>query len=138
VRAPTRGTARTPYVDIELSFEPDQSQVPLVRSVAAEAARTEGAASGYVEKVRMVAGQLTSALVPIADRQAPAHCLLRVLESEIRVSVAVRGRRTPSPDAKSEHARLLDQLAVSATTFTMPEDAGGFSVVSDACIPIDE
>lgn len=138
MRAPTRGAARTPYVDIELSFEADHSQVPLVRSVAAEAARTEGAESRYVEKVRLVAGQLTSALVPLADRQAPAHCLLRVLESEIRVSVAVRGTRTPSADAKSEHARLLDQLVVSATTFTLPEDSGGFSVVSDAYIPIDD
>jgi hypothetical protein len=139
VRAPTDSRARTqtPYVDVELYFEPHRSQVPLVRSVAAETARTEGAGNRYIEKVRLVAGTLASAMVPLADRNAPACCLLRVLESEIRVRIAVHGVRSPTPEAKSEHARLLEELAVSATTFTTPDPAGGFDVVSDAYIPID-
>lgn len=140
MRAPTRGTAQTsaPYMDIELSFEADPAQVTLARSVAAEVAQREGAEHHYVEKVRMVVGTLASALVVLAEKDAQMSCLFRVLESELRVCMSVRGAATPSPEAKSEHARLIDQLIVSASTFTMPDGVGAFSVVSDAVIPIED
>lgn len=137
----TRGrttTTSTPYVDIELCFDADLGQVTLARSVAAEIAHREGAERAYVEKVRHVVGRLTYALLLVAERGADMRCLFRVLEHQIRVSVSVRGSERPTPEAKSEHARTLDQLLVSASTFTRPDDAGGFSVVSDAFIPIDD
>jgi hypothetical protein len=141
VQSPTRGRTRTtaaPYVDIELCFDADQGQVTLARSVAAEIAHREGAERAYVEKVRQVVGRLTCALLVLAEHGAKVHCLFRVLESQVRVSVSVRGSQRPSPEAKSEHARLLDHLIVSASTYTRRDDSGGFSVVSDAFIPLDD
>lgn len=140
----TRGLARStaqaspPYVDVELRFEADRSLVALARSVAAEVAKREGAGSGYVEKVRLTVGTLASAFVLVADEQSTVSCLFRVLEAEIRVRVSVPARTRTTPAAKSEHARLLDQLVVPARTFTAPGEDGGVSVVSDACIPVDD
>jgi serine/threonine-protein kinase RsbW len=141
VRVPTRGTAQVvpdPYMDVELCFEADPSQLPLARSVAAEVAQREAVDSAYVEKVRHVVGMLAAALIALADRDTKVRCLFRILESEVRVRVSVDGAARPSPEAKSEHARLLDQLLVSASTFTHPNGSGGLSVVSDAFIPIDD
>lgn len=140
MKVPTRGAAQTsfPYADIELCFDADQRQVTLARSVAAEVAEREGAEHGYVEKVRHVVGMLVSGLIVLADEDVKVHCLFRVLGCEIRVRVSVRGAPRPAPEAKSEHARLLDQLIVSASTFTTSNDCGGFDVVSDAFIPLDE
>lgn len=137
MRVSSRGAAHlpAPYTDIELSFDADRSQVSLARSVAAEIAQGEGAEPRYVEKVRVVAGSVAAALVLLADDDAQVRCLFRVLESEIRLSFSVRGQERPSPEAKSEHARLLDQLIVSASTITVPNELGGFDVVSDAFIP---
>jgi hypothetical protein len=137
VRVPTRGAAReslAPYMDIELCFDADQSQLSLVRSVAAEVAHREGARTSGVETLRHVASMMSAALIALADRDAEVHCLFRVLDGEIRLSVSVEGAARPSPEAKAEHARLLDQLIVSASTFTQPNDSGGFNVVSDAFV----
>lgn len=138
MRVPTRETTRlsSPYVDIELCFDADHSQVSLARSVAAEIALREGAELTYVEKVRHVVGMLTGALVVMADDDTRVRCLFRVLDGEIRVRAAVESAPFPSPEAKGEHARLLDQLLVSASTFTHPNDANGLTVVSDAFIPL--
>jgi hypothetical protein len=137
---PIRGSTQTStsYVDIELCFAADLGQVVLARSIAAEIAHRDGAGPRYVEKVRLVVGTLTAAVIPLAAEGAQVCCLFRVLESEIRVCISARGRLAPSPEAKSEHARLLDQLVVSASTFTRPDDDGGFSVVCDAFIPLDD
>lgn len=141
MRVPTRGVAETspaPYRDVELCFDADLSQLSLVRAVAAETAQREGVDSCYVEKVRHVVGMLSAALIALAERETQVRCLMRVLESEVRVRVSVDGSIRPSPEAKSEHARLLDQLIVSASTFTRPYRSGGFQVVSDAFIPVDD
>ncbi len=140
MRAPTRAMTQTtsPYVDIELCFDAELGQVTLARSVAAEVASREGAEPLYVEKVRSVVGRLTTAVVVLGEQGTQVRCLFRVLDHQVRVSISVRGSRRPSPEAKSEHARLIDQLGVSSSTFTRPDDAGGFSVVSDAFIPIDD
>ena len=129
------GTSPAPYVDIELSFAPVQGQVALARSVAAEIACAEGAERAYVETVRAVAGKLTNALLVLADPAARVRCCFRVLDAEIRLSVSVRGLPQPSPEAKAHHARLLDELAVPACTFTQADDDGTLCVVSDAFIP---
>ena len=141
MRVPTRGTAQIapdPYMDVELCFDADPTQLPLARSVAAEVAQREAVDSGYVEKVRHVVGMLAAALIAVADPDTQVRCLFRILESEVRVRVSVDGSSRPSPEAKSEHARLLDQLIVSASTFTHANDSGGLSVVTDAFIPVDD
>jgi serine/threonine-protein kinase RsbW len=139
-RGPARGTveALTPYADIELCFDAARSQVPLARSVAAEVAKREGAGCGYVEKVRLVVGTLVSALVLVADERSKVSCLFRVLESEIRVRMSVPRSPAPAPTARSEHARMLDQLVTPASTFTTEDERGGLTVVSDAWIPVDD
>jgi hypothetical protein len=128
----------TPYSDIELCFDAEHNQVALARSVAAEIAVREGAECAYVEKVRHVVGMLTCALVVLADDDTQVRCLFRVLEGEIRVRASVESVPFPSPEAKGEHARLLDQMIVSASTFTRPNESGGFTVVSDVYIPLEE
>jgi hypothetical protein len=130
------GRQPEPYVDVELCFDPHQSQVALARSVAAEVATTGGGERAYVEKVRVVAGKLTAALLVLADREEPVRCAFRMLDAEIRLSVSVRGSPKPSAAAKSEHARLLDELVVPACTFTRPDENGCVQVVSDAFIPM--
>jgi hypothetical protein len=135
--ADERGGPVEPYVDFELCFTAEQSQLALARSVAAEIACTEGAELAYVEQVRLVAGKLTAALLVLADPEEPVRCAFRVLDSEIRLSVSVRGSSTaPSPEAKSEHAKLLDELLVPACTCTRRDDSGEVCVVSDAFIPL--
>ena len=137
---PTSGVAQTspaPYTDIELCFEADPRQLPLARAVAAEIAGCEDVDTDYVDKVRHVVGMLSAAHIALADSDTQVCCLFRVLESQVRVRVSIDGSARPSPEAKSEHARLLDQLVVSASTFTHPNDSGGFSVVSDAVIPFE-
>lgn len=135
---PTRGTAQTsaPYMDIELCFDADRSQVALARSVAAEVAHREDVEPEYVEKVRHVTGTLISALVVLARPNTQMQCLFRVLDGEIRICVSVPGVPDPSAAAKSEHARMLDHLVVAASTFTTPDGSGGVSVVSDAFVPV--
>jgi hypothetical protein len=135
---PMRGTAQlsSPYTDIELCFDAEQSQLSLARSVAAEIALHEGAEVGYVEKVRHVVGMMVGALVVLADDEAQVRCLFRMLDGELRVRAAVESAPFPSPEAKGEHARLLDQLLVSASTFTRPNEEGGFTVVSDVFVPL--
>jgi len=137
---PTRETTRfsSPYVDIELCFDARQRHVSLARSVAAEIAQREGAGIAYVEKVRHVAGMLTGALVVLAEDDTQVHCLFRVLDGQIRVRASVESAAFLSPEAKGEHARLLDQLLVSASTFTHPNDANGFTVISDAFVPLED
>jgi len=137
---PTRGTVQlsSPFIDIELCFDADQSQVALARSVAAEIAVHEGAECAYVEKVRHVVGMLVGALVVLADDDTQVRCLFRMLDGELRVRAAVESAPFPSAEAKGEHARLLDQLLVSASTFTHPHDEGGFTVVSDAFVPLED
>ena len=137
---PTSGVAHpspAPYTDVELCFDADARQLPLARAVAAEIAECEGVDSDYVEKVRHVVGMLGAAHIALADSDTRVCCLFRILESQVRVRMSVDGLARPSPEAKSEHARLLDQLIVSASTFTHPNDSGGFRVVSDAFIPFD-
>lgn len=131
-----RGGTLEPDVDIELCFMPEQSQVALARSVAAEIACTEGAEPAFVERVRVVAGNLTTALLVLAEREEPVRCAFRVHDSALRLSVSVRGSAAPSPEAKSEHARLLDQLLVPACTFTRRDGRDGVCLVSDAFIPL--
>lgn len=134
----TRGTAQrsSSYTDIELCFDADQSQVSLARSVAAEVAAREGAEAAYVEKVRHVVGMLAGALVVLADDDTQMRLLFRLLDGEVRVRVSVESAPFPSPEAKGEHARLLDQLLVSTSTFTHPHEGGGLMVVSDAFVPL--
>jgi hypothetical protein len=127
----------SPYTDIELCFDADHSQVALARSVAAEVALHEGAEPAYVERVRHVVGMLVCALVVLAHDDTQVRCLFRMLDGEIRVRAAVQSAPFPSAEAKGEHARLLDQLLVSASTFTHPNDEGGFTVVSDAFVPLE-
>jgi hypothetical protein len=137
---PTSGVAQTataPYTDVELCFDADPCQLPLARAVAAEIAECEGVDTDYVEKVRHVVGMLGAAHIALAESDTRVRCLFRILESQVRVRVSVDGSARPSPEAKSEHARLLDQLIVSASTLTHPNDSGGFSIVSDAFIPFD-
>ena len=133
-----RGTAQlsSPYSDIELCFDAEQSQLSLARSVAAEIALHEGGDVGYVEKVRHVVGMVVGALVVLADDEAQVRCLFRMLDGELRVRAAVESTPGPSPEAKAEHARLLDQLFVSASTFTRPNEDGAFTVVSDVFVPL--
>jgi hypothetical protein len=131
-------SAEHPYVDIELCFEAEEDQITLVRSVAAEIAKREGVQRGYVERVRTVVGQLIEALMPLARSHARVRCLFRVLESQIRVRVSVPGCPRPTPEAKSEHARLLDRMAVCSSTVTLPDGDGGFFVVTDAFVPFEE
>jgi hypothetical protein len=138
VIAPARRSAPHPYVDIELCFEAGEDQLTLVRSVAAEIARREGVQRAYVERVRTVVGQLTTALMALAEGDAQVRCLFRVLESEIRVRVSVPGCPRPTPEAKSQHARVLDRMTVSTSTVTLPHEDGGFMVVSDAFVPFEE
>jgi len=137
---PTRETTRlsSPFVDIELCFDARQSQVSLARSVAAEIAQREGAEVAYVEKVRHVAGMLAGALVVLAEDDTQVRCLFRVLDGEIRVRASVESGAFPSPEAKGEHARLLDQLLVSASTFTRPNHVNGLTVISDAFVPLED
>jgi hypothetical protein len=139
VRVPTRGATQlsSPYTDIELCFDAQQSQVSLARSVAAEIVAREGAEPCYVEKVRHVVGMITGALVVLAHDDTQVQCLFRTLDGEIRVRASVESAPFPSPEAKGEHARLLDQLLVSASTFTHPNESGGFTVVSDAFVPLE-
>lgn len=136
----TRGATQlsAPYTDIELCFDAQQSQVSLARSVAAEIAAREGAEVGYVEKVRHVVGMVTGALVALADDDTQVRCLFRMLDGEIRLRASVVSVPCPSPEAKGEHARLLDQLLISASTFTHPNESGGFTVVSDAFVPLED
>lgn len=137
---PTRSTARlsSPYVDIELCFDARQSQIPLARSVAAEIAVREGVEQAYVEQVRRVVGMLTGALVVLAEDDTQVRFLFRVLDSEIRVHASVESAPLPSPDAKAEHARLLDQLLVATNIFTHPNERGGLTVVADTILPLDK
>jgi hypothetical protein len=140
VQVPTSGVAQTspaPYTDVELCFDADPCQLPLARAVAAEVEGCEDVDSDYVDKVRHVVGKLGAAHIALADSDTRVCCLFRILESQVRVRVSIDGSARPSPDAKSEHARLLDELIVSASTFTHPNDSGGFSVVSDAFIPFE-
>jgi hypothetical protein len=139
-RGPGQSTARkvTPYVDVELCFDADRGLVPLARSVAAEVAKKEAAGLGYVEKVRLVVGTLASALVVIAAERAQVRCLFRVLEAEVRVRVSVPGSARTTQAARSEHSRLLEQVVVPSGTYTMPDEDGGYHVVSDAFIPVDD
>jgi hypothetical protein len=136
----TRGATQlsAPYTDIELCFDAQQSQVSLARSIAAEIAAREGAQVGYVERVRHVVGMVTGALVALADDGTQVRCLFRMLDGEIRLRASVVSVPSPSPEAKGEHARLLDQLPISASTFTHPNEAGGFTVVSDAFVPLED
>ena len=140
VHVPTWGTAQhtNPYTDIELCFDAEHSQVSLARSVAAEIALHEGAEPAYVEKVRHVVGMLVDALVVLADDDTQVRCLFRMLDGEVRVRAAVESVPFPSAEAQGEHARLLDQLLVSASTFTHPTDGGGFTVVADAFVALDD
>jgi len=126
----------SPYTDIELCFDAAQSQVSLARSVAAEIAMREGAELAYVERVRHVVGMLVGALVVLADGDTDVRCLFRMLDGEIRVRASVESAPFPSPEAKGEHARLLDQLLVSASTFTHPHEDGALMVVCDAFVPL--
>jgi len=136
----TRGATQlsAPYTDIELCFDAQQSQVALARSVAAEIAAREGAELGYVEKVRHVVGMVIGALVVLAGEDTQVRCLFRTLDGEIRLRASVESAPFPSPEAKGEHARLLDQLLISASTFTHPHESGGFTVVSDAFVPLGD
>jgi hypothetical protein len=137
VGAPPRESAHHPYVDIELCFEAGEDELTLVRSVAAEIAKREGVQWAYVERVRSVVGQLTTALLPLAVEHARVRCLFRVLESQIRVTVSVPGCLRPTPEAKSDHARRLDRMTVSTNTRTLRHGADGLTVVADALIPLD-
>ncbi len=128
--------ASHPYVDVELCFDADLRHIPLARSVSAEVAEREGADVAYVERVRHVTGQVAAALVVVADDEATVECLLRVLDGQIRLHMCVAARRTPGPESTAEHARLLDQLIVSASTITAPGPDGGYSVACDAFIPL--
>jgi hypothetical protein len=139
----TRGPAHSaeptwgPFVDVELCFTADRGLVAVARSVAAEVAKREGAGRGYVEKVRLVVGTLASAFVLVTDERSTVRCLFRVLDAEIRVRVSAP-TGTATPAAESEHEQLLDQLIVPASTFTMPDQDGGTSVICDACVPVHD
>lgn len=132
------GTAPTsPYRDIELCFRAERGHLALARSVGAEIAQRETSDTEIVERVRLAVGTVVSAHMLLADEHEEVRCLFRVMESQIRVNVSVRGLVTPTPEAKAQHARLLDQVLVSASTITVPDERGGLTVVTDALIPVD-